>query len=64
MNFLVTYYTSAVTLSVLGNVKVVLSIFISVLVFQNELTGMGVLGCAITLAGVYMYQQVGGGGGG
>lgn len=62
-NFLVTKYTSAVTLQVLGNVKVVLSIGTSLLIFGNALSPVSALGCAITLGGVWLYQQAGSGGG-
>merc|ERR1712107_900798 len=47
-NFLVTSYTSAVTLQVLGNVKICLSIGISVAIFKNELLweqAIGVVAC-------------------
>ncbi|KAJ1616581.1 triose-phosphate transporter family-domain-containing protein [Pavlovales sp. CCMP2436] len=56
-NFLVTKYTSAVTLQVLGNVKVVLSIGISLLIFGNELSPVSALGCLVTLGGVWLYER-------
>lgn len=59
-NFLVTSYTSAVTLQVLGNVKSCISIAVSVTIFKNHLTveqGLGVLVC---LFGVWVYQKKGG----
>jgi len=56
MNLLVTKYTSAVTLQVLGNVKVVLSIIVSVLIFQNQVSFLAWLGCTITLLGVNWYS--------
>lgn len=58
-NFLVTSYTSPVTLQVLGNVKSCLSIGVSVAIFRNALTieqGVGVLTC---LFGVWIYNQKG-----
>jgi len=55
MNLLVTKYTSAVTLQVLGNVKVVLSIIVSVFIFQNQVSFLAWLGCTITLLGVNWY---------
>jgi len=56
MNLLVTKYTSAITLQVLGNVKVVLSIIVSVLIFHNKVTFIGWLGCTVTLLGVNWYS--------
>jgi len=56
MNLLVTKYTSAVTLQVLGNVKVVLSIIVSVLIFHNEVSFLSWIGCSITLIGVNWYS--------
>lgn len=56
-NFLVTKYTSAVTLQVLGNVKVVLSIGISLLIFGNPISMMSAIGCVVTLGGVALYQR-------
>jgi len=57
MNFLVTKYTSAVTLQVLGNVKVVISIAISLLIFGNQVSSWSTAGCIITLAGVAAYNN-------
>lgn len=59
-NFLVTFYTSAITLQVLGNVKNCVAIGISVLIFQNPLMPSQALGMSITLYGVYIYNQRGG----
>jgi len=59
-NFMVTSYTSPVTLQVLGNVKSCLAIGVSVAIFRNTLTveqGVGVAGC---LFGVWLYNQKGG----
>ena len=42
---------------VLGNVKVVLSIGISLLVFGNQVSSWSVAGCLITLAGVVAYNR-------
>eukprot|EP00927_Polykrikos_kofoidii_P050101 TRINITY_DN44039_c0_g1_i1.p1 TRINITY_DN44039_c0_g1~~TRINITY_DN44039_c0_g1_i1.p1 ORF type:complete len:392 (+),score=56.49 TRINITY_DN44039_c0_g1_i1:149-1324(+) len=59
-NFLVTAYTNAVTLQVLGNVKSCLSIAVSVAIFRNPLLpeqGVGVFAC---LFGVWIYNQRGG----
>lgn len=48
-NFLVTFHTSALTLQVLGNVKTVLSIGVSVCIFRNPLSKAQALGCASAL---------------
>jgi hypothetical protein len=56
-NFLVTRYTSALTLQVLGNAKGVVAVVISVLCFRNPVTVYSMLGYAITVAGVVLYSQ-------
>ncbi|EFJ50855.1 plastidic phosphate translocator [Volvox carteri f. nagariensis] len=56
-NFLVTKYTSPLTLQVLGNAKGVVAAAVSVAVFRNVVTGQGALGYAITVAGVFMYSE-------
>ncbi|GLC44123.1 hypothetical protein PLESTB_000926600 [Pleodorina starrii] len=56
-NFLVTKYTSALTLQVLGNAKGVVAAAVSVAVFKNVVTGQGALGYAITVGGVFMYSE-------
>ncbi len=56
-NFLVTKYTSALTLQVLGNAKGVLATFISVLIFKNKVTLVGLLGYGIAIAGVVLYSN-------
>ena len=55
--FVVTKRTSAVTLQVLGNVKVVLSIGVSLLIFGNPVSMWSAAGCVITLAGVAAYNR-------
>lgn len=57
-NFLVTRYTSALTLQVLGNAKGVLAAGISVLIFKNSVSGLGMLGYGITVSGVCLYSEV------
>merc|ERR1712151_1346466 len=57
--FLVTSYTSALTLQVLGNVKSCLSIGISVLIFRNYMSWVQALGVAICLCGVWLYNKYG-----
>lgn len=56
-NFLVTKYTSALTLQVLGNAKGVVAVVISVLCFKNPVTFYSILGYAITVGGVVLYSQ-------
>lgn len=58
-NFLVTYYTSPVTLQVLGNVKTCLSIIVSVTIFRNPLTTNQCLGVGSCLFGVWLYGKKG-----
>lgn len=57
-NFLVTRHTSALTLQVLGNAKGVIAAGVSVLLFKNQLTSLGVLGYGITVCGVFAYSEV------
>mmetsp|Transcript_6231 Transcript_6231/g.14189 ORF Transcript_6231/g.14189 Transcript_6231/m.14189 type:complete len:356 (-) Transcript_6231:199-1266(-) len=59
-NFLVTSYTSAVTLQVLGNVKSCLAIAVSVAIFRNHLAIEQAVGVAACLVGVWLYQKKGG----
>mmetsp|Transcript_8266 Transcript_8266/g.24668 ORF Transcript_8266/g.24668 Transcript_8266/m.24668 type:complete len:371 (+) Transcript_8266:716-1828(+) len=54
-NFLVTRYTSALTLQVLGNAKGVFTTVLSIAIFQNPYTSSSVSGYMITVAGVGCY---------
>ncbi|KAI4378450.1 hypothetical protein MLD38_015928 [Melastoma candidum] len=56
-NFLVTKHTSALTLQVLGNAKGAVAVVISILLFRNPVTVMGIGGYAITVMGVVAYSQ-------
>jgi len=56
-NFLVTKATSPVTLQVLGNIKVVFLIVLSVAIFGNEVSLLAAFGCATCLAGVILYNH-------
>eukprot|EP00037_Helgoeca_nana_P022325 m.227936 g.227936 ORF g.227936 m.227936 type:complete len:332 (-) comp25959_c0_seq12:227-1222(-) len=56
-NLLVTFYTSAVTLSVLGNVKSVLVIIVSLGIFRNTISPLTVVGTFITLCSAGFYSQ-------
>ncbi|GBG71867.1 hypothetical protein CBR_g10803 [Chara braunii] len=56
-NFLVTKHTSPLTLQVLGNAKAAIAVFVSVLLFRNPVTVMGMVGFGITLIGVVLYNE-------
>ncbi len=59
VNFLVTFYTSAVTLQVLGNVKVILGVMVSAMLFGNPIQHEQKFGCVMSLFGVWVYQTYG-----
>ncbi|XP_057524081.1 probable sugar phosphate/phosphate translocator At1g12500 [Amaranthus tricolor] len=56
-NFLVTKHTSPLTLQVLGNAKAAVAAIVSVLIFKNPVTAMGMVGFGITVMGVVLYSQ-------
>ena len=56
-NFLVTFYTSPLSLQVLGNGKGVVGVIMSILIFRNPVTVTGMFGYAITVAGVVCYGE-------
>ncbi|XP_010533735.1 PREDICTED: probable sugar phosphate/phosphate translocator At1g12500 [Tarenaya hassleriana] len=56
-NFLVTKHTSALTLQVLGNGKAAVAAGVSVMIFRNPVTAMGVTGFAVTVMGVVLYSE-------
>eukprot|EP01100_Stratorugosa_tubuloviscum_P003465 TRINITY_DN1844_c4_g1_i1.p1 TRINITY_DN1844_c4_g1~~TRINITY_DN1844_c4_g1_i1.p1 ORF type:complete len:320 (-),score=73.87 TRINITY_DN1844_c4_g1_i1:144-1103(-) len=56
--FLVIQKTSALTATVSGNLKVVLSITLSVLIFKNQITFINGFGCAIAILGVFWYNKM------
>lgn len=56
-NFLVTKHTSALTLQVLGNAKAAVAAVVSVLIFRNPVTVMGMAGFAVTVMGVVLYSE-------
>ncbi|KAE8671563.1 putative sugar phosphate/phosphate translocator [Hibiscus syriacus] len=56
-NFLVTKHTSALTLQVLGNAKAALAACVSVMIFRNPVTVMGMTGFAVTTLGVVLYSE-------
>lgn len=55
-NFLVTKYTSALTLQVLGNAKGAVAVVISILIFRNPVSVTGMMGYTITVIGVVLYN--------
>ena len=57
LNFLVTKHTSALTLQVLGNFKGVIAVVVSVLIFRNPVSTLGMVGYAITMGGVVAYSE-------
>ncbi|KAK1306044.1 putative sugar phosphate/phosphate translocator [Acorus calamus] len=56
-NFLVTKHTSALTLQVLGNAKAAVAAVVSVLIFRNPVTVMGMTGFGVTIFGVVLYSE-------
>ncbi|XP_047164084.1 probable sugar phosphate/phosphate translocator At3g11320 [Vigna umbellata] len=56
-NFLVTKHTSALTLQVLGNAKGAVAVVISILIFKNPISTMGMFGYALTVIGVILYSE-------
>ncbi|KAL1549927.1 UDP-URONIC ACID TRANSPORTER 1 [Salvia divinorum] len=56
-NFLVTKHTSALTLQVLGNAKGAVAVVISILIFRNPVTLIGIAGYTMTVMGVIAYGE-------
>ncbi|KAL8208508.1 hypothetical protein R6Q57_007920 [Mikania cordata] len=56
-NFLVTKNTSALTLQVLGNAKGAVAVVISILLFRNPVTFIGIAGYSMTVMGVVAYGE-------
>ncbi|XP_009363221.2 UDP-URONIC ACID TRANSPORTER 1-like [Pyrus x bretschneideri] len=56
-NFLVTKHTSALTLQVLGNAKGAVAVVISILLFKNPVTVVGIGGYMVTVMGVVAYGE-------
>ncbi|XP_020215855.1 probable sugar phosphate/phosphate translocator At3g11320 [Cajanus cajan] len=56
-NFLVTKHTSALTLQVLGNAKGAVAVVVSILIFKNPISMIGMLGYALTVVGVILYSE-------
>mmetsp|Transcript_54984 Transcript_54984/g.170314 ORF Transcript_54984/g.170314 Transcript_54984/m.170314 type:complete len:337 (+) Transcript_54984:229-1239(+) len=57
---LVTAYTGAVMLQILGNLKACISILISISIFRNPVTPLQIGGVALCLFGVWIYNSKGG----
>ncbi|XP_071848243.1 uncharacterized protein [Apostichopus japonicus] len=57
MAFLVTFYTSPITLQVLGNLSMVLTVGLSLLLFRNELSLISILGIVSVTIGSWIYQK-------
>ncbi|KAH9648680.1 putative sugar phosphate/phosphate translocator [Citrus sinensis] len=57
LNFLVTKHTSALTLQVLGNAKGAVAVVISILLFRNPVTFIGIAGYTMTVLGVAAYGE-------
>lgn len=56
-NFLVTKHTSALTLQVLGNAKGAMAVVVSILIFRNPISVIGMLGYGLTVFGVILYSE-------
>ncbi|KMZ75621.1 putative sugar phosphate/phosphate translocator [Zostera marina] len=56
-NFLVTKHTSALTLQVLGNAKGAVAVVVSILLFRNPVSLVGMLGYSLTVIGVILYSE-------
>ncbi|GLT89478.1 hypothetical protein SLE2022_074570 [Rubroshorea leprosula] len=56
-NFLVTKHTSALTLQVLGNAKGAVAVVVSILIFKNPVSLIGMLGYSLTVLGVVLYSE-------
>lgn len=50
--------SNAIAVSIAGNMKVIATIVLSVVVFKNPITQLGVIGCGIALVGCSMYGFV------
>ncbi|EFJ15928.1 hypothetical protein SELMODRAFT_85074 [Selaginella moellendorffii] len=56
-NFLVTKHTSALTLQVLGNAKGAVAVVVSILLFRNPVSVVGMAGYTLTVFGVILYSE-------
>ncbi len=56
-NFLVTKHTSALNLQVLGNAKGAVAVVVSILLFRNPVSVVGMVGYCLTVFGVFLYSE-------
>jgi solute carrier family 35 protein E3 len=56
-SFLVVKHTSPLTYNVAGNFKIILSILFSVAIFRNKISPVNLIGCAIAIVGVWVYNN-------
>eukprot|EP00249_Psilotum_nudum_P009420 c21925_g1_i1 orf=769-1797(-) len=56
-NFLVTKHTSALTLQVLGNAKGAVAVVVSILLFRNPISVIGMVGYGLAVFGVILYSE-------
>ena len=56
-NFLVTKCTSPLTLQVLGNAKGAVAVVVSIFLFRNPVSPVGMFGYSITIMGVVAYSE-------
>ncbi|XP_077253151.1 UDP-URONIC ACID TRANSPORTER 1-like [Tasmannia lanceolata] len=56
-NFLVTKHTSPLTLQVLGNAKGAVAVVISIFIFRNPVSLIGMVGYSMTVIGVVIYGE-------
>ncbi|XP_059435116.1 UDP-galactose transporter 1 isoform X1 [Corylus avellana] len=56
--FYVIHSTTAVTFNVAGNLKVAFAVLVSWLIFQNPISALNAVGCAVTLVGCTFYGYV------
>jgi drug/metabolite transporter (DMT)-like permease len=56
-NFLVTKHISALTLQVLGNAKGAVAVVVSILLFRNPVSVVGMVGYSLTVFGVFLYSE-------
>jgi solute carrier family 35 protein E4 len=57
LTFVVTFYTSPLTLKVLGNGGILLNIAVSVFLFNHSLSMTSIFGIMVTLVGIVLYQK-------
>jgi len=56
--FMVISHSSPLAFNVAGNFKVILSIVVSVIVFNTQISPLNSLGCVVAFAGVVYYNHV------